>query len=222
MLFKLSHTVSVDLISNAAQFLSEEFKETINTPTGDPFYDPWIIKDTLKDSVWDKILQTLPHPIGEARIITLKPASCYAIHADIDDRYHLNISGNKSYLVDLHNDTMYPLLCDKHWYSLDAGKLHSAVNFGRIPRIQLVVRKLLNPIILKNPVKIKIISNITNMDIARFEFDQTISCWLNQANKNNIISHFRYTGSEVSFQVECDQLSVLDSIAGQNFNVIKL
>ncbi len=144
MLTPTNYTVDTHLFQKALNHLpSGEMKTTINQPTGNFFYDSWILKDEYKGTVWETLYDSLPVIKGEARIIILDPGHCYQTHADIDDRYHLNILGDNSYLINLVQETMYPLSQDGIWYDMDASFLHTATNFGRKARVQLVVRKLL-------------------------------------------------------------------------------
>ena len=144
MLTPTNYTVESILFQEACRSLPNEvMKTTINKPTGNFFYDPWILKDEYKGTVWETLYNSLPVVKGEARIIILDPRQCYQVHADIDDRYHLNILGDNSYLIDLVRDIMHPLAQDGIWYDMDASFLHTATNFGRRARVQLVVRKLL-------------------------------------------------------------------------------
>jgi hypothetical protein len=133
-----------------------EFKLPINQSTGDFFYDPWTIKQEYKDTVWERLLSTLPDKIGEARLIKLEPGQAYRSHADIDDRYHFNIQGERSFVIYTDANLIYPQEESSYWADMNAGEIHSAVNTGRIDRIQLVVRKLLNKNVLTDPVSIKI------------------------------------------------------------------
>ena len=220
MLTKLDYTVSQTLLQEAASnSLLEEGKTTINKPTGDFFYDPWKIKDEYKDTVWESIIKTLPIDIGEARIINLYPATCYQAHSDIDDRYHLNLSGEECYLIDLNNNCLHKLITDGYWYEMNAGKLHSAGNFGRLHRTQLVVRKLLISAELLDPVTVRITSSGISNDSARFLFDQTISSWLNYANKEKLISNFKFNQTNVEFSIERQQLMHLQNILINNFKL---
>lgn len=193
-------------------------KTSLNKPTGDFFYEPWIIKDEYKDSIWDKILNTLKFQHGEARIIVLDPATCYQSHADIDDRYHLNIQGEMSYFIDLDENVNYKIYNDGIWYEMNAGKLHSAANLGRIPRAQLVVRKLLRKNIIETPLRIKISSNLSPDD-SRFVFDQQASKWLNQANKSRKITDFKFINDTVEVTVEKKFVDELISILDHDFIV---
>jgi hypothetical protein len=150
MLTKTHYTADTTLFQEACYSLPKsEIKTTINEPTGDFFYAPWVLKAEYKGTVWETFYNSLPVAKGEARIIILDPGSCYQIHADIDDRCHLNISGEGCYLMDLTTEQMYRLEQDGIWYDMDAGFLHTATNFGRRSRVQLVVRKLLK----KNQLK---------------------------------------------------------------------
>lgn len=153
MLTKTHYTVDPKLFQEACNSLpTRDMKTTINQPTGSFFYDPWVIKDEYKGTVWETLYNSLPVSKGEARIIILDPAQCYQVHADIDDRYHLNILGESCYLIDLVRDQLHPLEQDGIWYDMDASFLHTATNFGRRARIQLVVRHLLKNNKLMDPI----------------------------------------------------------------------
>ena len=220
MLFQTTQTVDLSIVKEAVDIASkEEFKITINQPTGDFFYDPWVIKPELKNTVWEKILNSLPIEHGEARIIILKPGTSYSCHADADDRWHLNLQSDRGYLIDLDDLKMYPLLSDGIWYHMDAGKLHTAANFGSIDRIQIVIRQLLrrNQLINSVPVKITIKSNAVDF---RYQFDNTISPWLNRANKQGTINNFKFVDNEVTFNVENNLVTELIQIVPSIFEVI--
>jgi hypothetical protein len=221
MLTPTNYTVNTSLFQEACHHLPKSaMKTTINKPTGDFFYDPWILKDEYKGTVWETLYNSLPVVKGEARIIILDPGQCYQIHADIDDRYHLNILGNNSYLSDLISDTMHPLVQDGIWYDMDASFLHTATNFGRRARVQLVVRKLLKKNKLTTPVLVSLATSMDNPNHARFVFDNTLSPWLNEANKAGFISHFAQGAVSVSFNIEQDKLDSLKHIMPQEFKIL--
>lgn len=202
MLQSLPYFVNPELIQSAKELLpNADFKTSLNQPTGRFFYDPWEIKPEYKDTVWEEILNTLPYNYGEARLIRLQPQQCYTSHSDIDDRFHLNITGKKSYLVDLDNDNMYETKLDFTWHEMNAGKRHSAVNFGNRDRCQLVVRKLLFDMECKDCKTVVITTNIENLDTARYEFDNLFSPVLNKLNKLRAISEFEYSREKVSFKI---------------------
>jgi hypothetical protein len=220
MLTKLHYTVPSNLIQEAILSVTNpEFCVTINRPIDRFFYDTWEIKEEYKDTAWEKILSTLPFKFGEARVISLKAGECYQCHSDIDDRYHLNLSGSESFLIDIDNQEMFETTCDGYWYEMDASLRHSAANFGQISRIQLVVRKLLNSNELGNPVSVKITPIRLDQNDARFFFDQTISVWLNHANKNNLITAFNYSPAFVSFTVEKIAIDDLKNILYPEFEL---
>jgi hypothetical protein len=219
MLKKINYTVDLQLIQEANNSLPKiNFRHAINEPTGDFFYDPWKIKSEYIGSVWDKLLNSLPFDLGEARIICLEPKQCYQSHADIDDRYHLNLSGDYAYLINLNKKEMFQLTTDLSWYELDAGELHSAVNFGRIDRVQLVVRKLLNRPVLNDLVHVKITNgNNYSEDHARFLFDERVSPFLNKANKSNIINSFSFSNGVISFNLDRAALGELKKFIVEGF-----
>ena len=154
----------------------------------------------------------------EIPVIILDPGKCYQSHADIDDRFHLNIQSENSFLIDLENNLTHKIYQDGVWYQMDAGRLHSAANLGRCFRIQLVVRQLLTRNILANPVTIMISSDLPEGD-SRYLFDQTISTWLNRANKSGVINNFRYSNSQVNFEIEEAALHALRNTLDNNFNI---
>jgi hypothetical protein len=221
MLAKTGIQVPKTLIEQALEALpSDEFRHTINKPAGDFFYDPWEIKDEYRGTVWDNLLSYLPSTVGEARVILLDHSKCYQIHADIDDRYHLNLAGTNAFLVDLEYNKMYPLEQDGHWYAMDAGVVHSAVNFGRTVRVQLVVRHLLKNATLKDPVSVKITFNNLTPEHARFVFDSKLSPVLNLANKSNSMNSFAWTPTYVSFNMERDMLEYVKTKLPENFKIL--
>ena len=195
-------------------------KTTINQPTGNFFYDPWTLKDEYKGTVWETLYNSLPASKGEARIIILDPAHCYQTHADIDDRYHLNILGESCYLIDLIREQLFLLEQDGIWYDMDAGFLHTATNFGRRARVQLVVRKLLRNNKLKNPIEVSLSTTIANTDDARFVFDNTLSPWFNEANKLGFINNFDHSPVSIKFNIEQDKLDSFKHMLPSEFKII--
>jgi len=217
MLIHTNYTVSKDVIQQSIDNIqSNDFRVTINQPTGDFFYDPWVIKPQYRDTPWEILYDSLEvDNKGEARIIHLHGGTCYSSHADIDDRYHLNLSGNKCYLIDLDNQKMHLLSADGRWYNMDAGRRHAAANFGNRPRYQLVVRQLMTASKTAS-VPIEIISTIDKED-ARFLFDDHVSPWLNRANKQGIIDDFNFDNlnNSLSFKIDQEFLQELYSIIPQ-------
>lgn len=189
----------------------------INRPTGNFFYDPWEIKDEFKNTIWETILKTIPGPFGEARIIRLSNGMCYMSHCDIDDRYHLNLEGQYSFLIDIDSQKMFQTVADGKWYTINAGLRHVAANFGSVNRTQLVVRQLLNDAKLKEPVLVKITPICEN---PRFEFDDVVSPWLHKMNKMNFLSNFKVLDDGVSFNLEQTQLPDLNLFTADKFKIV--
>ena len=219
MLKTTNYTVDLSLIHEAIPLIpSSESSYVLNKPTGSFFYDPWVINEQYKNTVWETILNTLPVTCGEARVIVLPPTKSYHTHADIDDRYHLNINGEHCYLIDFNDQRLHKLEQDGCWYDMDAGRLHSASNFGRFYRIQLVVRKLLNRVNLTNYKTIKITAS-GDVEHSRFLFDNVYSTWLNVANKKKLISNFKFSLTEVTFDLDNSAIDDLKKISLENFSV---
>jgi hypothetical protein len=223
------HTVPIEQINEILQtdFITDlmnnsennKVKAEINQPTGNFFYDPWVIKKEFQNTVFEYLLNSLPYSVGEARFIVLKPGSCYHSHADIDDRYHLNIQGQYSYLIDLENNIMFPTNTDGQWYDMNAGIRHVASNFGSINRVQLVVRKLLKQNQLTKPISIKVNYVGSTVEKSRFIFDDRVSPWLNSACKNKIISNFKTDQKQIWFDIELNELVNLKNMLGTDFNI---
>jgi hypothetical protein len=204
MLYKTEYRSS--LPDSAINF--DETKISLNEPTGRFFYDKWDTKPEYRHTFWHGILESLPFDKGEARVIKLDPGTTYMSHTDIDDRWHLTLQAEKSYLIDLDDEKMFPTEADGIWYKMDAGKRHVASNFGSIPRLQLVVRKLLKESQEKNLVNVKISPKQESYDY-RYKFDNIISPWLNKTNKKGLIKDFDYSGHQVTFKTTKEALETL-------------
>lgn len=196
----------------------DDYRFTLNSPSANFLYDPWEIKDQYRDTVWHKILQSLPFSVGEARIIILESGQCYQSHADIDDRYHMNLTGSLCYAVNLETNQIFEMICDGYWYEFTADQRHSAANFGRDFRAQLVVRKLLIKNILENPVQI-IFKSSLEIEATRFVGENIVSPWLNKANKSGMISNLQILDSGIlSFSIEKDVLPKFNEIVPDGFS----
>jgi hypothetical protein len=216
MITKTDRCISLELINEARNQLPEiDYKISLNSPTTDFFYDAWTIKDQFKNTVWEEILKTLPSDIGEARLISLKYGCNYQSHADIDDRYHLNIQAENSFLINLDNEIMFKTIPDGYWYNMNTEFKHSAANFGSINRVQLVVRKLLKRNNLTNPKHV--IIKCINEELARYDFDNTVSPWLNKKNKDGSITNFVFKETMVEFDVESIEIDDLKSLVPSQF-----
>ena len=150
----------------------------LNEPIGDFFYDNWQIKDLYKATLWEEVLNTLPYTIGQARIIKLAPGQSYMAHADIDNRWHLNLTGEQAYLINLDNRVMHECIRDNHWVYMDTSRIHAATNYGSIPRLQLVVREpLRNSQCPVDLVSISMEAAYEQHDF-RYKFDKSFSPFL--------------------------------------------
>lgn len=218
MIQKTTFSIATDLLESAISSIpSENGKFTLNNPTGRFFYDQWDLRPEFVGTPWERIYHSLPFKKGEARIICLESGTNYLSHADIDDRYHLNLTGENCYLVDLDCEILHKVQNDGQWYLMNAGKLHSAINLGRIKRYQLVVRKLLSESAIEDPIKITIKSKIEN---PRFIFDNSISPWLNRTAKLGMLSDFNYVNNEVTFTLSEQKYKELNDLISDQFEVV--
>lgn len=216
MISETKYSVSKDLIEKAVNDLPNvDFKLTLNSPTGKFFYDPWVIKDEFKGTVWEELLSAIHEPLGEARIIKLSPGTCYFGHADIDDRWHLSLDDSHSYLVDIDNKQLHKTESNGTWYTMDTSPIHSAANFGNGDRYQLVVRHLLKHANLADPINVRVILVKPSLR-SRYIFDQYFSTWLNKAAKNSQIDNFELISETgVSFTVDRKYLIELQDLAAE-------
>lgn len=202
MLRVTKHQIDIKVIDKIKHDLIEfDSKHSLNQPQGNFFYDSWKLKDQYIGTPWEEIYNSLDCQHGEARLIVLQPGESYMAHADIDDRYHLNLSGNNSFLIDIIEQKMYPTIKDGIWYEMNAGKVHAATNYGEIPRVQMVVRKLLKRANLRNFVRVKITPAKQIYDY-RYKFDNQVSPWLNRHNKEGYIDNFSYKNNDIEFDLD--------------------
>ena len=217
MLELTNYTVPQELLQEAILLLpSIDSRLALNQPTGKFFNDPWVIKSEFKGTVWEKILDILDEPKGEARLIKLVQGQAYPSHADIDDRWHLALTGNNSYLIDLENQTMHQTPNNGKWVAMDAGRRHTAANFGSEDRVQLVVRQLLPLPNIKTPVNISITLKTVVVD-RRFIFDDIISPWLNYAYKKGIVDNFKGEDLIATMTIEKEYIDELVELVNEHF-----
>lgn len=222
MLVLTDYNISSKVLQQAQKEIPNiDSRLALNQPTGNFFTDPWKTKPEFKGTVWEKILDSLAEDKGEARLIKLAQGVCYPSHADIDDRWHMTIQGNHSYLIDLETHTMHQSDKLGAWYLMDAGRRHSAANFGSGDRIQLVVRKLLPAPNIIHPVQVSIKLK-TVIGERRFVFDDIISPWLNRAYKDGIVDNFKGEDLEATFTIEATAVKELKKLICSHFTLTVL
>jgi len=212
------HSIDKKLLEDSQSqiYHFDQMKNVLNFPTGNFFYDEWSLKEEVKDTPLGNILSTLDFPIGEARLIILESMRCYTQHADIDDRFHINLAGDGGYLLDLDDNVIYPTYADAIWYEMDTSKVHTAISCGETSRYQLVVRKLLqnNQLNKSKTVKIRLAGSNP-----RYKFDNTLSSWLNYANKKGLLTNFKIEEKGCSFELEENNLIDLEYITPREFKI---
>lgn len=218
MLERTNYSVDLDSLIKAKEWNFLDKKAVLNESTGNFFYDRWTLKQEYVGTVWEELLNALPFEKGEARVIVLQPGETYMAHADIDDRWHLNISGDQSFLIDLTVNRMWHLRPDTFWYSMDAGKIHVASNFGSVPRLQLVVRQLLRNCSLADQTHVKIEPAYEQFDY-RYKFDNIISPWLNKMNKHGALSNFTFKNDVVEFNMATVVITMTNEISKDCFKI---
>jgi len=224
MITKTLYSASLKDIDSAILEIDTENigKTVLNRPTDRYFYDPWTIKPEYKGTIWEKLLSTLEIPFGEARIVTLPSKTNYVAHSDIDDRYHLNLSGVLCYLIDIDDNEMHISVRDGRWYRMDTSRLHTAANFGNRFRHEIVVRHLLPENQIEIPVKIKIESKIEDMDEARFAFDYKLSSILNIGCKKGLVTDFNLTDNGPVFKCEESFVTEIQNTLDNKLQMVRL
>jgi hypothetical protein len=219
MITKQTWTCPEGLIEQALKEHPITGSVVLNESTGDFFYDKWQIKDLYKDTLWQQVIDSLPMTVGQARIIKIEPGESYMAHADIDNRWHLNLTGEQAYLIDLDEKIMYECERDNRWAYMDASRIHAATNYGSIPRLQLVVREPLRrsrePIDL---VRISMEPAYEQHDF-RYKFDKIFSPFLNRANQKYKLSDFAHATSSLTFKLERELLEEFEKLVTSEFRV---
>jgi hypothetical protein len=189
---KLDHTIDIERFIPYLKDIQwdEHGRCAINKPTGNKLYDPYELCDEWQGTEFEKLITELPVVVSEIRLMKLEPGDVYRSHADIDDRVHLNLQSNEQcYLIDLDNQNMYPVTEDNQLYIMNGSYLHTAVNFGSTPRIQLVMRI---PLVKHNDPNYKSVTLefINPPHNLRYIIDQHISPWLNRYVKYKMLGYF--------------------------------
>lgn len=180
----------------------------LNKPTGHWLYDAYTISDEWKDTEFENLLSSLPFTIGEARLMKLSPGECYSAHADVDDRLHMNLISNEhSYLIDLDESKMHPLISDGKLYYMNGGRVHTAVNFGSTDRIQLVIRVPLKRYTNETFVT-KTIEFLNPTFNLRYILDNHLSSFINYHIKSGNIGYFNpVTETKVEFHLSLEMFN---------------
>jgi hypothetical protein len=189
---KLEHTIDVERFIPYLKDVKWDShgRCAINKPTGNKLYDPYELCEEWRGTEFEKLIDEIPVVVSEIRLMKLEPGDVYRSHADIDDRVHLNLQSNEQcYLIDLDNQNMYPVTKDNELYIMNGSYLHTAVNFGSTPRIQLVMRI---PLVKHNDLNFKSVTLefLNPPHNLRYIVDQYISPWLNRYVKYKMLGYF--------------------------------
>ena len=222
MLQKLDTKTDSKILFDLVKHLPEG-KNVLNQPTGNFFYDAWEVLPEYKGTAIEDLLKQLPDH-GEARVIVMKPGESYSAHADIDDRYHVTLDAEQSFLHDIENEVMFPTQADDCVYLMNAGLLHSASNYGYKNRYQLVIRKRLKnnkEIYDPRQVLMTVKNPVYNM---RYLFDSSFSRMLNRFVKEGKVNNFaRINETTVKFLCENDSITEIlrmQKICGFDIDIV--
>lgn len=99
-----------------------------------------IINPALKGSYIEHVLDSLPFVPVRARLMKLRPKSCYSIHVDRTARYHMAIHTNShARFVFTQDNQVYQIPEDGHVYFTNTIHEHTALNGGMVDRVHLVL-----------------------------------------------------------------------------------
>ena len=222
MLQKLEAKTNSKILFDLVKHLPEG-KNALNKPTGNFFYDPWELLPEYKDTAIEDLLKQLPDH-GEARVIVLKPGESYSAHADVDDRYHVTLDAEQSFLHDIENETMHATKPDDTVYLMNAGVLHSASNYGYKNRYQLVIRKRLQSNRMMNDPRQVVMTSNDPVYNLRYLFDISFSILLNRLAKEQSIDAFARI-NEHTIKFLCDgskinELLKMQQICGFKIDIV--
>ena len=220
LLSSSDYKVSEEVLHKLKSVVPSENK-ILSEPTGNFYYDPWIISPSIKNTVYHEVLESLPVKHGQARIFLRPSGTCYNIHGDMENRWHFNLTGEQCYLIDLESFEMFPTVLDGKWYYLDTSILHSTANFGFVPRFQVVIRDLLIHGNIVNPVNITLKGKILNDKLFMEKFHKFYVCYLNKKNKEGHLDNYQPTPTAIHFTIEEQYVSEIESICPNEFIIEK-
>lgn len=112
----------------------------------DPFYATGRITDKEhKETDFTEFLFDLPYTnsilkdnkVCRARVMRMKPKTCYTYHQDYTKRLHIPLITNESCFLIVDKEVLH-LPADGSIYIIDTTKFHTAVNASREDRIHIV------------------------------------------------------------------------------------
>jgi hypothetical protein len=193
-----------------------------NDSKGDRYYREMELFDKYKGTVVERYVKSLNRKLSKVCVIIQEPGDTYPIHADIDDRFHLNLQSDNAYFIDFKTNISIPIETDRKVYLMNTGGLHSAVNFGLKRRLQIGATISLEYHNLKSPMSVNIHYNGKNKNYDYF-YNFYVMPWLNLANKNKLINNYvKPKDSNLFVDIEEEQLESLKNAAGDNFEIIML
>lgn len=103
----------------------------------EPLYS--VICEPFRGTVFESILRAVPSGYGRARIMRLRPRTCYSVHKDTSWRFHvaLETNGKCLFIIDDHKPFYIP--DDGHVYRVNTLNWHTALNGSEVDRYHLVI-----------------------------------------------------------------------------------
>ena len=100
-------------------------------------YAPDLENSELLKSI--KKIEALGLKIGRARIMLLKPRSCYSFHFDATERIHLVIKPEPRAVMLFTPNIIVNIPYDQRFHLVDTTRTHTAMNGGDKERVHLVI-----------------------------------------------------------------------------------
>lgn len=86
-----------------------------------------------------KKIENLGLKLGRARLMSLKPRSCYSFHFDMTERIHLVIQPDPRAVMIFPPNIIVNIPYDRRFHLVNTTQTHTAMNGGNNERIHLVI-----------------------------------------------------------------------------------
>lgn len=98
-----------------------------------------IYRDLIFFRVYDDLKKYSPFPLGRARLMRLRPRSCYSMHHDSGLRFHLAIRSNPQCYICFKDSGAFHIPADGNIYGTNTLMPHTAMNCSLEDRVHFVI-----------------------------------------------------------------------------------
>lgn len=109
------------------------------------------INPELKGSYFEEVLNSIPFQPCRARLMAMTRGSCYSVHRDLAERFHIAVETSPHALfIFPHHNEVFHVPEDGNLYFLNTLEEHTALNGDDRPRIHLVLSAATRPTFSSN------------------------------------------------------------------------